>query len=149
MFELFRSGSGMVRPAPASEACVCVFLTCFPSDFEFLATLVRHADVRVRHAQSIAEADILLEATGARVLLCDTVFPDGNWLDCADMLALSHRDVSLLVLAEEVDQPFVSGAVGRGACAVAWKPINPQMRHLIVAAHEAAAQRGDKRACLP
>jgi len=149
MFELLRSGSGTDRPEPADEYCACVFLTCFPSAFEFLATLLRHADVRLRHAETIAEADFLLAVTGARVLLCDTVLPDGSWEDCADMLARSHRGVSLVVLAEEVDQPFVSGAVGRGACAVAWKPINPQMRHLIVAAHEAAAQRSEKRACHP
>jgi DNA-binding NtrC family response regulator len=133
------------RPQPASadpESDDCVFLTCFNYEFNFLSTLLCHSGVRLRRAGTLEQADFLLTVTGATVVLCDAVFLDGSWSDCAEMLAHFHPQVSLLVLADEVDGPFVRDAVDRGACAVSWKPLCFQeLRGLIRVAREASVDR--------
>jgi DNA-binding NtrC family response regulator len=124
------------------ETIDCVFVTCFTAEFSFLATLLRHSRVRLRRAETLEQADFLLMVTEGTVLLCDAVFLDGSWSDCAEMLARCHPRVSLLVLADEADGAFVRDAVGRGACAVSWKPLRyPELRGMIEAACEAAAHR--------
>ena len=124
------------------ESDDCIFLTCFNCEFNFLSTLLRHSGLRLRCAGTLEQADFLLTVTGATVVLCDAVFLDGCWSDCAEMLAHFHPHVSLLVLADELDEPFVRGAVDRGACAVSWKPLCFQeLRGLIRVAREASVNR--------
>jgi len=137
-------------PPPSSadpESDDCVFLTCFTLDFNFLSTLLRYSGLRLRRAQTLEQADFLLTVTGATVLLCDAMFLDGSWRDCAKMLADLHPQVSLLILANEVDVPVVQEALDQGAYGVSWKPLRLQQMHaLIFSARESSADRMNLRA---
>jgi len=124
----------------------CVLLTTFRHEFEFLAMILRHAGMHLYRADTLEQADFLITVTGARVMLCDTVCPDGTWKECVDMLAREHPGVSLVVLAEKVDAPFVADAIDAGACTVAWAPIGFDFRYLIAAAREAAMERALRQA---
>lgn len=143
MPELVRCSAS--RPPSTSadpESADCVFLTCFEFEFGFLSTLLRHSGVRLHLAGMLEQADFLLTVTGATVLLCDAVFLDGAWTDCVEMLAHFHPRVSLLVIAEKVDEQFVSDASARGACAVCWRPLGySAMCYSIRSAREASTKR--------
>jgi DNA-binding NtrC family response regulator len=131
------------EPAVATKSGIdCVFLTCFESDFQFLANVLPGSGIRMHRAETLEQADFLLTVTGGTVLLTDVSFLDGFWDEAADMLAQSHPLVAFLVIADEVDRQFVSGALHHGACGVLWKPLEwDQLRRFIRVAHEATEER--------
>ncbi len=127
-----------------SDRIECVYLTCFCSEFAFLATVLQYSGIRMLHADSLDEADFLLTVTGAGTFLCDVTFADGTWRDALYMAAQTHRHTASLIVAEPVDKPFLSDAFTRGACAVLWKPFNftqaiDRIRTLDQAAQDRAA----------
>jgi DNA-binding NtrC family response regulator len=129
-----------VRPRP--KCTDCVVLTCFTLEFEFMAAMLRQTGVRLYQAGGLDEADFLLTATDATVLLCDTVFPDGCWNDCLRMIAHVHPSVSLVVVADEQDQSFVAPAVAGGAAGILWKPVRiSELQLLIERSHKVALTR--------
>ncbi len=132
-----------VEPPDATKSYIdCVFLTCFDSDFDFLANVLPGSAIRMHRAETLEQADFLLTVTGGTVLLADVAFLDGYWDEAADMLARSHPLVAFLVIADEVDRQFVSEAPHRGACGVLWKPLEwGQVRRFIRTAHEATEER--------
>jgi hypothetical protein len=136
-----------VTPITAStsadpDSVDCVFLTCFDFEFGLLSTMLRYSGLQLHLAGTLEQADFLLTVTGATVLLCDAVFLDGAWTDCAKMLADVHPQVSLLVVADRADGRFVSDAPARGACAVCWKPLGCSAAGgLIRAARETSLKR--------
>jgi hypothetical protein len=120
----------------------CVFLTCFDSDFNFLANVFPCSEIRMHRAETLEQADFLLTVTGGTVLLTDVSFLDGFWDEAVDMLAQFHPLVAFLVIADGVDRQFVSEAPRRGACGVLWKPLDwSQVRRFIRLAHEATEER--------
>ena len=120
----------------------CVFLTCFDSDFYFLANVFPCSEIRMHRAETLEQADFLLIVTGGTVLLTDVSFLDGFWGDAVDMLAQFHPLVAFLVIADGVDRQFVSEAPRRGACGVLWKPLEfIEVRRSIRTAHEASGER--------
>jgi DNA-binding NarL/FixJ family response regulator len=120
----------------------CVFLTCFDSDFYFLANVFPCSEIRMHRAETLEQADFLLIVTGGTVLLTDVSFLDGFWGDAVDMLAQFHPLVAFLVIADGVDRQFVSEAPRRGACGVLWKPLDwSQVRRFIRLLHEATEER--------
>ena len=106
------------------SAIDCVFLTCFRSDYSFLATVLRYSGVRLLRAESVEEADFLLTAAGATAILSDVTFSEGTWRDVLQMATELHPLVPLLIVAEPVDVPFLSDCYTRGACGVLWKPLD-------------------------
>jgi DNA-binding NtrC family response regulator len=140
-------------PKPADPSVGCsfgisgVFLTCLRDDFDFFSILLRYADIRLFRAETVEQADFLLTVTGSTVLLCDPVFLDGSWQNALDMVAYLHPKVASVVIAEAVDEPFVSGAPERGVCAILWKPFQvAQFRRIIETAHDAAIERAAEKA---
>lgn len=118
----------------------CVFLTCFSFEFEFVAAVLRYSGVRFHRAETLEQADFLLTVTGARVLLCDAVFLDGCWTDCANMVRQVHPGASLIVVAAEVDRPFVAGDGTDQASRVFWKPLRVnELRQIVREVRQAAA----------
>ena len=132
-----------VEPRRATKSGIdCVFLTCFDSDFHFLANVLLGSEIRMHRAETLEQADFLLTVTGGTVLLTDVSFLDGFWDEAADMLAQFHPLVAFLVIADEVDRQFVSEAPNRGACGVLWKPLEwSRVCRSIRAAHEATEER--------
>ena len=120
----------------------CVFITCFCHDIEFFQRLLLYSEIRLHRAETLDEADFLLTVTGSKVLISDTVFLDGSWVDALERLSLVHPRSSFVVAAEPVDLEFVGDAVDRGACAVLWKPLDlAQLMRVIRTVHEAALER--------
>ena len=56
----------------------CVFLTCFASEFSFLALVLRYSQIRLHRAETLEEADFLLLAIGATAFLTDVTFQCGS-----------------------------------------------------------------------
>jgi DNA-binding NtrC family response regulator len=137
--------SNLGREPVARSACdllQCVFITCFSHDFKFFQQMLSYSEIRLHRAETLAEADFLLTVTGSKVLICDTVFLDGSWVDALEMLGCVHPRSSFVVAADPVDIGFVEDAVDRGACAVLWKPLDwAQLMRLIRTVHEAALER--------
>ena len=133
------------RPAtPERVKCGidCVVLTCFDSEFGFWAPVFRPCGIRMHRAQTLEKADFLLTVTEATVLLTDLVFLDGSWADAVAMLTTFHPIVASLVMAEAVDQPFVSDAINGRAFGVLWKPVQlGELDRSIRSASEACEER--------
>lgn len=141
-----RKIAGLINTA--ESGIDCVFLTCFDFEFQFLATLLCYANIRMHRAETVEQADFLLTVTSGTVLLTDIVFLDGSWQNAVDMLADVHPLAATVIVADPVDRDFVSEARNRGACAVLWKPFQlEQVRRVIRAAHEATVERVAKQ-CL-
>ncbi len=120
----------------------CVVLTAFESDFRFLKTILRFAGFRAHRAETLEELDFILVATGATVLLSDTLTPDCSWRAAAALIANRHPQVAMLLLAEPVDADYLRDASARGVCAVIWRPIEfDTATDLIRTAHQAARDR--------
>lgn len=131
-----------VQPLPAGTAIDCVALTCFDSNVRFWASLFGSGGIRVHQAQTLDQADFLLTVTAATVLVMDVVFLDGSWDQAVTMLAQCHPLVPSLLIADEVDESFVSGALKRGVLGILWKPIELyKLRRSIRFANEAAVER--------
>jgi DNA-binding NtrC family response regulator len=124
------------------ERIECVFLTCFRSDYSFLATVLQYSAIRMHRAETLDEADFLLTVTGATAFLSDVTFPDGTWRDALAMVAEVHPLTPALVVAEPVDSQFLPDVYRRGACGVLWKPIDfIQALGMIRTADQAARDR--------
>jgi hypothetical protein len=131
-----------VEPTGAKKYGIdCVFLTCFDSDFSFLANVLL-GSIRMHRAETLEQADFLLTVTCGTVLLTDVSFLDGFWDEAADMLLQFHPLVAFLVIADEVDRQFISEAPNHGACGVLWKPLDfVQVCRSIRMAHEITGER--------
>jgi DNA-binding NtrC family response regulator len=120
----------------------CILLTSFDAEFKFLANIFGLIGIRVHHAETLEQADFLLTVTGSTVLLSDVVFQEGSWQDALGVLTSFHPFVTMLVIADPVDTPFLQELFVRGACGVLWKPVEvSEARRLIHAVHEASRER--------
>ncbi len=127
---------------PIDHFIDCVLLSSFEGESSFLRNVFRTAGIRVHRAESISEADFLLTVTGSTVLLSDVIFEGGYWHSALGLLGKGHPLVTMLVIADPVDQPFLGDVFSRGACGIIWKPfqfgsVTKQLR----AAHEASRER--------
>jgi DNA-binding NtrC family response regulator len=130
-----------------SERIECVFLTCFRSDYSFLASVLQYSGIRMHRAETLEEADFLLTVTAGTAFLSDVTFPDGTWRDALAMVAEVHPLIPALVVADPVDRQFLTDAYPRGACGVLWKPIDfTEAIRLIRTVDEAAHDRAFFRA---
>ncbi len=117
-------------------------LSCFRGDVAFLASMLVHGGIRVHRAETLDEADFLLVATTATVLIADTVFLDGSWGSAMTMVASVHPLVGTLLCADPADREFVKDANERGVLDVIWKPIDfERLRTSIRMAHEVTTER--------
>lgn len=133
-----------VHPPLESGRIDCVYLTCFRSDFSFLATVLYYSRIRLHRAETLEEADFLLTVTLSTVLLSEMTFLDGSWREALRMTCEVHPHVATLVVAEDVDRPYLpdSDAYASGACGILWKPLfNDRTVNLIRAVDEAAHNR--------
>lgn len=120
----------------------CVILTAFDSTFTFLRNTWALAGVRAHHASSLEQADFLLLATEATVLLSDIAIVDCSWRSALDMLAGYHSLVTMLVMADPADRPYLNDAFKLGVFGIVWKPIQfDAVIRLIGTAHQACRDR--------
>ena len=131
-----------LRKPPIDIFIDCVLLSSFASEGSFLQNVFRPSGIRVHHAESLDQADFLLTVTGSTVLLSDVIFEGGYWHTALGLLQRSHPLVTMLVIADPVDRPFIEDLFVQGACGVIWKPF--QFAHVtrqIRAVHEASKER--------
>lgn len=120
----------------------CVALTTFDSEFTFLKNIWALAGIRAHHAKTVEQADFLLMATGATVLLSDVAIVDCSWRSAVDIIGRQHPLVAMLLMADPVDHPFLLDAFNRGVCGVIWKPIQfNAATKLVRTAHQAWEDR--------
>jgi len=120
----------------------CVVLTSFRSEFTFLRNVFGRTGIRMHHAESLDQANFLLTVTESTVLLSDVIFVDGFWQHALSVLGDNHPLVTMLVIADPVDRPFLRDLFNRGACGIVWKPFQfEEVRRLIRVVHEASKER--------
>jgi DNA-binding NarL/FixJ family response regulator len=135
------------RTVPESAECRrggidCVFLTCFASEFSFLALVLQYSYIRLHRAETLEQANFLLLVTGATALLTDVTFLDGTWCDALRMSSENYPRVPTLVVADPADHPFLTDVYARGACGVLWKPVDMlDAIEMIRTIHQAALDR--------
>lgn len=93
----------------------CVFLTCFESELEVYAALLRPSGIRIHSADTLERAEFLLIVTGATVVLTDELFLDGSWVEAANLVARLHPRVGLVVVLPAEDNVARTEAL-RGGC---------------------------------
>lgn len=137
-----KRGKESMPSQPVDLYIDCVVLTSFDSEFSFLCNVFRPSGIRMHHAESLEKADFLLTVTESTVLLTDVTFADGRWENALSLLCDSYPLVTMLVIADRVDCPYLKDLFPRGACGVLWKPFDFEAaRKQIRAVHEASKER--------
>jgi DNA-binding NarL/FixJ family response regulator len=137
----------IARETESQKCCIeCVFLTCFNSDFQVFAVLLRRSGIHMYCAETLEKADFLMTMTDATVLLSDSAFVDGNWYEAAAMLASFHPKATLVVVADDNDSEFRTKALNRGVCQLLSKPLRmSNLRESIQTAHRISQNRSNGR----
>lgn len=81
----------------------CVYLTHSIAQAVHLQRIVKGVAIRVHRAATLAEAQILLQITGARVMLVDLHFWGRNLRRLFDSFHLTSPQSAVVVVAPEVD----------------------------------------------
>jgi len=124
----------------------CVILTAFDSQFNLLKNIWALAGIRLHHASTLEQADFLLMATEATVLLSDVAIVDFSWRSALEMIGHHHPLVIMLVVADPVDQSLLKDAFSLGVCGIIWTPIQfDTATKLVRTAHQAYLDRQDLR----
>jgi DNA-binding NtrC family response regulator len=120
----------------------CVILTAFDSQFNLLKNIWALAGIRLHHAKTLEQADFLLMATEATVLLSDVAIVDSSWRSALEMIGHHHPLVIMLVVADPVDQSLLVDAFSLGVCGIIWTPIQfDAAAKLVKTAHQAYLDR--------
>lgn len=120
----------------------CVVLTAFDSEFSFFRNTLGMAGIRLHHAKTLEQADFLLTVTDTTVVLSDVAAFDCSWRDALDLVNNRHPLATMLVVADDVDEPFLQDAFCLGLCGIVWKPIQFDAAiKLIRTAQEASRER--------
>jgi DNA-binding NtrC family response regulator len=93
----------------------CIFLTPWMRTAEEVARLLKNTEIHIHHAATLKQAKSMLLQTGARVLLSEVVFADGNWEDATKMIGEFELAVSVVVVTGRVDERFWITVLERGA----------------------------------
>jgi DNA-binding NtrC family response regulator len=127
---------------PDGDAIEAVSLTCFRAEFSCLATVLQYSRIRLHRAETLEEADFLLTATGATVLLSDVLFLDGAWHEALRMAADTRPLTGCVVVTERADWPLAVDVYPFGGCGVLGKPVDPiEAIRLIRTVDQAARDR--------
>jgi len=120
----------------------CLLLTDFDSEFAFLKNVCGRLGIRMHHANTLEQADFLLMATEATVLVSDVTLADCSWRCALHLIGGRYPLTAMLVLADPVDRPFLQQASSLGVCGIIWKPVQVgAAARLIRTAHQAWEDR--------
>lgn len=93
----------------------CVFLTPWSRSVVEARRAVSGQGVQIHHANTMETARAILSTTGARVLLAEASFRDGNWEDALKLSMEFSRPVSVVVVTTAVDERFWITVMENGA----------------------------------
>jgi DNA-binding NtrC family response regulator len=99
-----------------------VFLGCSGEDYQVAARYLEAAHVRLRRADSLEQADLLLADGESLVLLTEAAFPGGTWQDALALKRTRHPEVTLVVTAEHADERLWLDVLDQGAYDLIFKP---------------------------
>jgi DNA-binding NtrC family response regulator len=130
------------EPVSARYGLDCVFLSCFADEARFLASILALSRIHLHRADTLDEADFLITATGATVLLSDVFFLDGSWANALEMVREAHPLTAAIIVADPVETAGLAGAGDLGALTVCWKPLQvTEFRGVVRQAHQATLDR--------
>lgn len=113
----------------------CVYLTGSRRDAQLASWLVLPRQIEIVPAASLLEAEAALQASAARVLLCDADFGAGHWRDALRMTQADPAAVMVLVLPH-FDGPTWVDALQDGCFDVLLKPLDQtELRDSVEDAH--------------
>jgi DNA-binding NtrC family response regulator len=119
-----------------------VVLAPSAADVESLSKLLAAASWQVHHATTLVEARELMRATEARVLVVETSFPGGSWIDALELLTKEDRQAVLVVSATHADDRLWAEAINYGAYDLIPKPYyGPEILRILRSAHIYAANQ--------
>lgn len=102
----------------------CVFVTPWARSVAEATRVLRRSGIRVHHADTIERARAMLELTGAKVLLAEASFRDGNWQDAVALSEEFTPPISVVVVTTVVDERFWITAVENGAYDLVPRPFS-------------------------
>jgi DNA-binding NtrC family response regulator len=122
----------------------CVFLTSSEPQLQAVSGLLPRAGIRIHHAAVLGQAELLLGATRATVLLTEAKFLNGTWEDAIDMLR-SHPEVAVVVTSALADERLWLDALERGAYDLLAQPFaGEEVRRTLENAHLHATRSGGR-----
>lgn len=117
-----------------------VFLTPSVEEFEKAWLVLKTASIRIHPAASVEQAQSLMIATDARVLLVQVDSLDGGWEAAAEMIGRLRPPRALVVAGPLIDEHFWISALEGGAFDVVLMPFEAEeLRRVIENAHAFAS----------
>ncbi|HSB15097.1 MAG TPA: hypothetical protein VLE22_11610 [Bryobacteraceae bacterium] len=125
----------------------CVFVTPWARSVAEATRALRRSGIWVHHADTIERARAMLGLTGAKVLLAEASFRDGNWQDAVALSEEFAPPVSVVVVTTVVDERFWITAIENGAYDLVSRPFSSiEFAHIVENAYSHAwALRGVHR----
>ncbi len=112
--------------AIAGERCAprfsCVFLGCSGEDYQVASAYLDAAHVRLRRADYLEDADLLLADGESTVLLTEAAFPGGTWQDALALKMRRHPQATLVVTAAHADERLWLDVLDQGGYDLVLKP---------------------------
>lgn len=121
----------------------CVVLGCSEEDYRVASRYLDAAQVRVRRASSLEQADLLLADGESRVLLTEAAFPGGTWHDALALKRARHPEATLVVTAGNADERLWLDVLDQGAYDLVLKPfVADELLRILANADACARVRG-------
>lgn len=101
-------------------------------DARKLSQMLRALPVALEHARTLAQARTKLLSTDYDVILTESAFPSGTWLDVLHLVREAPREVRVIVTDPKADARFWTEALNLGAFDLLTQPFEEnEVRRII------------------
>ena len=112
-------------------------------DARKLSQMLHALPVALEHARTLAQARAKLLSTDYDVILTESAFPSGTWLDVLHLVREAPRDVRVIVTDPKADARFWTEALNLGAFDLLAQPFEEnEVRRIIQNACARVASAG-------
>jgi DNA-binding NtrC family response regulator len=112
-------------------------------DVRKLSQMLHALPVALEHARTLAQARAKLLSTDYDVILTESAFPSGTWLDVLHLVREAPRDVRVIVTDPKADARFWTEALNLGAFDLLTQPFDEhEVRRIIQNACTRVASAG-------
>jgi two-component system, NtrC family, response regulator PilR len=112
-------------------------------DARKLSQMLHALPVALEHARTLAQARAKLLSTDYDVILTESAFPSGTWLDVLHLVREAPREVRVIVTDPKADARFWTEALNLGAFDLLTQPFEEQeVRRIIQNACTRVASAG-------
>jgi two-component system NtrC family response regulator len=95
-------------------------------DAQKLAQMLGNLPVALEHVETLAQARAKLSRSDYDVVLTESAFPGGNWLDVLHLVRELPREVRIVVTDPHADARFWAEALNMGAYDLVTQPFDEQ-----------------------